>query len=207
MSFPPKSKGTPSAAQIAAYWTAAVKPSQRSIEEAMRADGWDVSASTIIRCVNSGFKPRKKERNNVSPEANVLLQIKSMIPDDAPPGLVAEAMVEAIRNLPAGCEKDRVKALLDMDEQDLVDSTRRLFLVAGHLLAEDLAQHTKMMMLAPDKAAKLWQALGSSMALVMQPPVPAPGDGAKVVENDPTVLSPSAQALRDFRIKNRSAAA
>lgn len=206
MSFAPKSKGVPTAEQIAAYWMAAPKPSQRKVEQAMREDGWDVSASTIIRCVNSGFKPRARPKEHASPETNAILQVKSILPDDAPPSLVAEAMVEAIRNLPTG-EGNRVKDLLQMEEKDLVASTRRLFLIAGHLLAEDLATHTKLMMLAPDKAAKLWQALGSSMALVMPPPIPAPGEGAKVVENDPTVLSPSAQALRDFRIKNRSAAA
>lgn len=210
----PNSRGTPTSLDIQAAWEAAEKPSQRSVEKIMRAQGWSVSASSIIRCVNSGFAPRShihsgrtNEQRTVktSPEINAVRQVQSIAPENAPPAVLAEALVEAIRNLPSG-EQNRVKELLEMSDQAIIDSTRKLYLVGGHLLAEDLAKHTKLAMLAPEKFAKLWQALGSSMPLA----APPPATDAKVIDHsaaDARPLSPSAQAIRDFRAKRGSAAA
>lgn len=215
MSIEPNSRGKPSSTVIKEYWDAAEKPSQRSIEAKMRADGWKISHNTIMRCVKGGFGPaRNRGRPAIkpgkgSPATDAINQVHAMAPADAPPEAVADALLEAIRNLPPGA-KDRVKELVGMDEQELENQTNRLVKVARYLLAEDLAQHTKLMMLAPDKAAKLYQALGSGLVPVVQPPMPGAGDGAKVVEHDPNEpkrLSSSAQAIADFRARRGSVAA
>lgn len=214
----PNSRGEPSAETIKAYWDAAKKPSQRTMERAMRADGWKISGSSIMRCMKEGFAPRagfladgKKSTKAVqtSPETNAIRQVQAIAPDDAPPGVIAAALVEAIQNLPDG-EKDRIKALIDMDEQVLASNTMRLVKVASYLLAEDLAKHTKMMMLVPDKAAKLLIALGAGLGAVVPPIVASTGEDARVIEhnpNEPQQLSASAQALREFRMRRASAAA
>lgn len=212
MSIEPNSQGAPSAETIQRYWDAEEKPSIRKIETVMRADGWDTSLSTIQRCVKRGFKPargKSTKPKKTSPEINAVNQVKSIAPPDAPAEAVADALLEAIKNLPPGA-KDRVKELVNMDDQALETQTNKLVKVARYLLAEDLAQHTKMMMLAPDKAAKLYQALGTGLVPVVAPPMPGAGDDAKVVEhnpNEPRRLSPSAQAIADFRAKRGSVAA
>ena len=216
MSIEPGSLGRPSPAVIKEYWDAAEKPSTHAIGAKMRADRWEISDSTVLRSVNRGFKPvnspgttRLSMPLKTSPEINAVNQVKAVAPADAPPSAVADALLEAIRNLPPGA-KDRVKELVGMDDQELETQTNKLVKVARYLLAEDLAQHTKLMMLAPDKAAKLYQALGTGLAPVIAPPNPDAGDGAKLVEhnpNEPRRLSPSAQAIADFRAKRGSVAA
>jgi hypothetical protein len=223
MSIEPGSLGRPTERDIEAAWNAAEKPTQRSLEASMRAAGWDISASTIMRVKNSGFKPRltqnqgrksearvaRETAETTSPEAIAIKQVKAVAPPDAPAAAVADALLEAIRNLPPGA-KDRVQALVSMDDQELENQTSKLVKVARYLLAEDLAQHTKLMMLAPDKAAKLYSALGTGLVPMVAPPMPDAGDGAKVVEhdvNEPRRLSPSAQAIADFRAKRGSVAA
>lgn len=215
MSIKPGGLGVPTERDIELAWKATEKPSQRTVEKAMRAAGWEVSGSTIMRVKASGFKPRsvtpgrgRRSKAKISQEETAIKQVKAVAPPDAPAGAVADALLEAIRNLPPGA-KDRVKELLEMDEQQLENATNKLVKVARHLLAEDLAQHTKLMMLAPDKAAKLYQALGSGLAPVMQPPNPGDGTDAKIVEhnpNEPRRLSPSAQAIADFRSSRERAA-
>lgn len=226
MSNEPGSLGKPTERDIKAAWMTTDRPSVRPVGTAMRVAGWDVSDSTIQRLVKAGFKPRspvgrpdcgRKSKARMardaadlaSPEATIIKQVKAMAPDDAPPDAVADALVQAIRNLPEGA-KDRVKALLDMDEQEMDTKKLKLLKVAGYLLAEDLAQHTKLMMLAPDKAAKLYQALGTSFVPVVQPAMPSAGEDAKIVNHDPNEprrLSPSAQVIADFRAKRGSVAA
>lgn len=216
MSIEPNSRGAPSADTIKAYWEA--NPSQRKCEFAMRADGWQISGSSIIRCKRDGFAPRagflgssKKSTKAVptSPEAAAIRQVQKIAPDDAPPDVIAAALVERLRSSPDS-EKDRIKSLLDMDQQELESNTAKLVRVARHLLAEDLAKHTNGMMLIPDKAAKLLIALESTSPTTIVSAIVNPGEGAKVIEhnpNEPQPLSPSAQALRDFRAKRASAAA
>lgn len=210
----PNSRGKPTPADIQRYWEGTIKPSQRSIEQKMRTDGYEVSASTIIRAVRGGFGPNRGQDKKpptprqTSPEINAVNQVNALA-GAAPAGAeVANALLQAIQNLPDGA-KERVKSLLEMDEQDLENQTNKLVKVARYLLAEDLAQHTKLMMLAPDKAARLYQALGSGLVSTPLPPTP-PSDGAKVIDhnaNEPRRLSPSAQAIADFRQKRGSAAA
>lgn len=216
MSIEPGSLGVPTERDIEAAWNAAAKPSQRTVEAAMREAGWDVSGSTIMRVKASGFKPRsvrpgrgRRSKARVSQEETAIKQVKAMAPPGAPVEAVADALLEALKNLPPGA-KDRVKELVGMDDQELENHTNKLVKVARYLLAEDLAQHTKLMMLAPDKAAKLYQALGTGLVPVVSPPMPGDGAAAKVVEHDPNEpkrLSPSAQAIADFRAKRGSVAA
>ena len=210
MSIEPGSRGKPRSTVIKEYWDAAEKPSAGSIAAKMQADGWEISKSTVLRSVNSGFKPVVQSKPaKTSAEINAINQVKAVAPADAPPSAVADALLEAIRNLPPGA-KDRVKELVGMDDQDLETQTNKLVMVSRYLLAEDLAQHTKLMMLAPDKAAKLYQALGTGLVPVIAPPNPDAGDGAKLVEhnpNEPRRLSPSAQAIADFRARRGSVAA
>lgn len=204
----PKSRGIPTAADIEAAWKDCEKPSQRAVEEIMRLDGWDISASSIIRCVNRGFKPRARASTKpvkTSPEIDAVRQVTSTAPADAPAEIVAAALVEAIKNLPDGA-KDRVKELIGMDDHTIEAQANKLVRVARYLLAEDLAQHTKLMMLAPDKAAKLYAALGTTAMPVTTPPSP---EGVKVIDhnaNEPRRLSASAQAIADFRQKRGVAA-
>lgn len=212
----PNSRGAPSPGQIKVYWDATSTPSRRGIAETMRHDGWRVSDSMVIRAVKTGFavkerlkgagKTNAERKIETSPEINIVRAVQSMSDENAPPTAIAEALVQVIQNLPDG-EKDRVKSILEMDEADIILNTRKLVRVAGYLLAEDLAKHTKLMMLAPDKAAKLWNALGNSLQPATTPPVPpAGGDGAIVVEHVAKPVSPMAQAISNFRAK-RSAAA
>ena len=222
MSIEPGSRGKPTERDIEAAWKASPEPTQRNVEAEMRAEGWDISASTIMRVKNRGFAPRltkgqgrkskieiKRDAEQMaSPQAKAIKQVKA-VAGDAPADAVADALLEALNNLPPGA-KDRVKELVGMDDQELETQTNKLVMVSRYLLAEDLAQHTKLMMLAPDKAAKLYQALGTGLVPVIAPLNPDHGDGAKIVEhnpNEPKRLSPSAQAIADFRAKRGSVAA
>lgn len=214
MSIEPNSRGKPPVEVIKQYWDAAEKPSQRSVAAQMKADGWEIGHCTVMRAVNRGFAPNRgpgrtaSKPKKTSPEINAVNQVNA-IAGNAPPEAVADALLEAIKNLPEGA-KDRVKQLVEMDDQELEKQTNKLVKVARYLLAEDLAQHTKMMMLAPDKAAKLYQALGTGLVPVTVPTIPAAGDDAKVVEhnpNEPRRLSPSAQAIANFRATRGSVAA
>jgi hypothetical protein len=221
MSIEPGSLGSPTAQDIEAAWKAHPNPSQRTVAVAMREAGWDISPSTVMRVKNRGFAPRpiqgsgrkskihtaREAAQMASPEATIAKQVEAMAPPDAPRDAVAEALVDAIKNLPAGA-RDRVKELLDLDDQEIENRANKLVKVARLLLAEDLAQHTKMMMLVPDKAAKLYAALGTG--LVMPLPRDLPETEPQVIEhnpNEPRRLSPSAQAIADFRAQRGSVAA
>jgi hypothetical protein len=215
MTIEPNSRGTPSSKVTQEYWDAADKPTAATIAAKMRADGWQISKATVIRRVNSGFAPvraqgRPSKPMKTSPEINAINQVKAIAGADAAPDAVAGALLEAIRNLPPG-EKDRVKELLGVDDQEIESRTSKLVKIGRLLLAEEFAQHTKMMMLMPDKAAKLYVALGTNLAPIIPPPNPDGGDGAKIVvehnPNEPKRLSPSAQAIADFRARRGSAAA
>lgn len=214
----PNSRGKPTERDIKEYHDRMKPAGEILVARQMQKDGWQVSPRTVGRCVLRGFAPTGKTTarpagvpgappRETSPEINAINQVKSVAPDDAPPDLVAAAMVEALARLPDGA-RDRVKALLEMDDQDLENQTAKLVKVARYLLAEDLAQHTKMMMLIPDKCAKLYSVLGSSIAPVIQPPMV--NAGPAVIDhnpNEPRRLSQSAQAIADFRAqRSRSAA-
>lgn len=199
MSIEPGTLGRPTERDIEAAWKAAEKPSIRTVGASMRAAGWDISVATIQRVVKKGFRPGSRSARGR----------KSKVAQDAASVGEANELLQAFQNLPPGA-KDRVKELIGMDDQELESQTNKLVKVARYLLAEDLAQHTKLMMLAPDKAAKLYQALGTGLVPVIAPPEPGAGADAKVVEhnpNEPRRLSPSAQAIADFRAKRGSVAA
>lgn len=213
--IPPNSKGEPSSEVIKAYYDAANEGdrSSKKLAAVMIADNWHTSASTVQRVIKNGFAPRRAKSSKplqTSPELNVIRQVSSVAPEGASPQMVAAACLEAIQNMPDG-EKDRIKMLVDMDDQELEANTLKLVKVGRYLLAEDLAKHTKMMMLQPDKAAKLFATISTN--IVAAPPmVPSASAGAdaKLIEhnpNEPMPLTPAQEAIRNFRMKSRSAAA
>lgn len=214
--IPPNSKGIPAAETVKAFWEASAKPSSKSIEAAMRAQGYETSASTILRLVRSGFiprpgKPKSTKAAKSTPEINAIKQVQAVSPGDAPPDMVAAAMVEHLRDLPEA-DKDRLKELVNMTDADLEKNGGKLVKVARYLLAEGIAKRPNLMLLMPDKTAKLLVVLDASAPVApVAPIVPVnAGDNAKVIEHnpqEPAPLSPSAQAIRDFRAKRASAAA
>lgn len=208
MSIEPGSLGRPTERDIEAAWKAVEKPSIRTVGAAMRAAGWDISISTIQRVAKKGFRPgsrdgrgKKGNKSGVRKAREAANPTEGLSPDDT--------LLQAFQSLPPGA-KDRVKELLDLDDQEIENRASKLVKVARLLLAEDLAQHTKLMMLAPDKAAKLYQALGTGLVPIVQPPMPGAGADAKVIDhnpNEPRQLSASAQAIADFRARRGSVAA
>jgi hypothetical protein len=197
--------GKASADVVREAWVAAgPKASGRKVADALVEQGYEISPSSVARCVRAGFRKFSWE-TNFSPMGVV----KEAAIKPAPPDKVAAAVIEAMGEI---SEKDagRLKEILGKDEATIRENMRKLHLAAGCLLAEDLATHTKLMMLAPEKAAKLYQALGEGI----EPPTipvapPSDGSGARVIDGreiEQETISPSAIAIREFRRKQGLAA-
>jgi hypothetical protein len=207
-------KGEPSSEVIKTFFDGADEDGRASkkLEAVMREDGWDVSASTIQRVIKNGFAPRKGKSPKTlqsTPASDAIRQVKSAAPESASPQMLAAACLEAIQNLPDG-EKDRLKALVDMEDNQLEAQTLKLVKVGRYLLAEELAKHTKMMMLQPDKAAKLFATISTNIVAAAPPIAADAGAGAKLIEhnpNEPMPATPGQLAIRNFQMRMRSTAA
>lgn len=195
-------KGPPTLETIKAYWEAAAKPGERTVAKKMVADGWTVSPRTVGRAHKYDFKPKPPEVKPPSAETEAAMR--------------EEAIERAVTEM-VGDVKDRLSKVLALSPDEIIERTRKLHLAAGYLLAEDLAMHTRMMMLTPEKGAKLYQALGSAVA---PPPIKAPpqkepeqirdGSGARVIEGralEPPPVSAVAQSIDDFLRKEGMKAA
>jgi hypothetical protein len=213
----PNSLGRPSAAEIkAAYLAVGDTASGRTVAAALVEQGYEVSARTVARCAAVHYRPFRWEANLdpgkvkkvASKKVAAVAKVKDAAIKQAPPEQVAAAVVEAIGDM-SPKDGDRLKSILGQDEATIRDNMRKLHLAAGCLLAEDLATHTKLMMMAPEKAAKLYEALGASIT-PPEIPVAPPCDGsdARLVEGRELeeVISPSALAIREFRRKQGMAA-
>lgn len=199
-------------------WKGPKPPSVRNVAAAMKAQGYSINKNKV-----AGFRSDKWQEPVIEVKpVDVLVagakKLKSAALHNSatvkPATEGQRAEVDVIATTPGGdAEKfyrdrqaeraKRVKLLTEKTEAELIELRRKTTLALQIVTAEDMIERLELMLLTPDKAAKMYEAVAIEESAAPLAPG-RPGDSAKDIDAAPVLTNSKISALDAFRARLES---
>lgn len=216
------SLGAPNRATAETIWNSTPNPSTRKVAEKMQNLGWQISAKTVARWHNAGWKEPEGRKPK---EADLVKRLSRKVRATAEKlegiaELKGDPQIEdAKQNIPPAAEFEGAKfeELMKLSKEELKEKFDKTTMAAGVLLAEAVIRHRDALAAMPKDLGNFINDLSESTSLlrITNDDIPdfanggTPGDGAKVINGaviPAPAVNPVSSAIAQFRQKNGVAA-
>lgn len=216
--------GVPTRAAVEAVWNQMTAPSSRKVAILMRRRGWKISAKTVSRWFNEGFKEPKGKKSKIHPESALKVKRKAAEAADnlnkmdelkSDPAFLAALEALGPPKVEEEFETSKFPDLMRLSKEALKEKLDKTTMACGIMMGEAVIRHRDALAGLPKDIGAFLCNMGE-VAAVMSigddiPPHAngAPGDGAIVVINGsasavpahPVVENPVSNAILEFKKK------